>query len=151
MWWCDRGAGASAGDVVAGAAAGAVATCATYPFDFLRTRLAAQGVPKVRVNAVARSGGVVAAAWTLSRAVHARAPTCTHAFEQRYPTMRALLAGTVAADGVGGLFRVRVRRRRLREGWRRTVAAVHAPPAGRSRSPLLLPRRVTLRRASFPR
>lgn len=32
----------------AGAAAGAAATCASYPFDLLRTTLAAQGEPRVR-------------------------------------------------------------------------------------------------------
>lgn len=55
----------SAASATAGAVAGAVATVATYPFDLARTRLAAQGVPRVHpsmsslLRAVATQDGVV--------------------------------------------------------------------------------------------
>ena len=39
--------GSAAQGLVGGCCAGAVATCATYPVDLLRTRMAGQGVPKV--------------------------------------------------------------------------------------------------------
>ena len=50
-----RGAGDQEGaspvvSFAAGAAAGAIATSATYPLDLLRTRMAGQGVPKVRLG-----------------------------------------------------------------------------------------------------
>ena len=43
-----RGDGAPALSFLCGAAAGAAATIASYPFDLLRTTLAAQGEPRVR-------------------------------------------------------------------------------------------------------
>jgi len=43
----------------AGAAAGAAATCASYPFDLLRTTLAAQGEPRVYSGLRAAATGIV--------------------------------------------------------------------------------------------
>lgn len=40
----------AANDFIAGAIGGTVATFTTYPFDILRTRLAAQGDPPVSVQ-----------------------------------------------------------------------------------------------------
>jgi solute carrier family 25 thiamine pyrophosphate transporter 19 len=42
---------------IAGGVAGAAATAATYPFDLLRTRFAAQGNQKVRIRLIGRRHG----------------------------------------------------------------------------------------------
>ena len=57
--WEDTPRGARAAAFATGAAAGTAATVASYPFDLLRTTLAAQGEPRVYTGMLDAARGMV--------------------------------------------------------------------------------------------